>query len=130
MNQALIQELIRKTLTRKIPFPEVLATLKEEAVESYHIDFIRNEARYYAKSGESFTIAVPFEHKGVGLEFSAEMLEAINRRVQSGQAAYADFVAEGTAAGCAYYIVYLEGKKVRYFGRDGGEHVQHFPGSR
>lgn len=130
MNQAWIQELIEKTLTRKIPFLEVLATLKKEGVESYHVDFLRNEVRYYAKSGESFMIEVAFEHNGVAPEFSAEKLEAINRRVQSGQAAYADFVREGTAAGCAYYIVYLEGKQVRYFGRDGGEHVQHFPGSR
>lgn len=99
-------------------------------MESYHVDFMRNEARYYAKSGDSFMIAVPFEHNGVGPEFSAKGLEALNRRVQSGQATYADFVREGTAAGCAYYIVYLDGKKVRYFGRDGGEHVQYFPGSR
>ncbi len=129
MNQVLIQELIEKTLSRKIPFSEVLATLKKEEVESYHVDFLRNEVHYYAKSGQSFMIQVAFQHNGVAPEFSAGKLDAINRRVQSGQAAYADFVGEGTAAGCAYYIVYLEGKKVRYFGRDGGEYVQHFPGS-
>jgi uncharacterized protein YbcV (DUF1398 family) len=73
---------------------------------------------------------VALEHNGVAPEFSEEKLEAVNRRVQSGQAAYADLVKEGTAAGCACYIVYREGKKVRYFGCDGGDHVQHFPGSR
>jgi len=130
MNQALIQELVANTLTRKIPFPEVLGTLKKEGVESYHVDFLRNEVRYYAKAGGSFIIDVAFQHDGVAPEFSAEKLEAINQRVQAGQAAYADFVRDGTAAGCASYIVFLEGKKVRYFGRDGGEHVQHFPGSR
>ena len=66
----------------------------------------------------------------VAADFSAEKIEGINQRVQAGQAAYPDFVREGAAAGCAYYIVYLNGKKVRYFGRDGGEYVQHFPGSR
>lgn len=130
MNQALLQELIEKALAREITFPEILAALRKEGVESYHVDFLRNEYRYYAKSGESFATGVGFEHNGVAPEFSEEKLEAINRRVQSGQASYADFVREGTAAGCAYYTVFLEGKKVRYFGRDGGEHVQHFPGSR
>ena len=131
MNQALIQELIANTtLTRKVPFPEVLGTLKKEGVESYHVDFLRNEVSYYAKAGGSFLIDVAFQHEGVAPEFSPEKLEAINQRVQSGQAAYADFVREGAAAGCACYIVFLEGKKVRYFGRDGGEHVQHFPGPR
>jgi uncharacterized protein YbcV (DUF1398 family) len=50
--------------------------------------------------------------------------------VQAGQAWYADFVKEGAAAGCAYYIVYIYGKKMRYLGRDGDEYIQYFPGSR
>lgn len=130
MNQALLKKLIGKALSRETTFPEILATLRQEGVESYHVDFLRNECRYYAKSGESFVTGAAFEHHGVAPEFSEEKLDAVNRRVQSGQAAYADFIREGAAAGCAYYIVYLEGKKVRYFGRDGGEHVQHCPGSR
>lgn len=130
MNDALIQELIEKALARKITFPEILAILNKEEVESYHVDFVRNEVRCYTKGGESFAVNAPFVHQGVSDDFSAEKLEAINRRVQSGHASYADFVREGTAAGCAYYIVYLNGRLVRYFGRDGGEHVQYFPGSR
>jgi uncharacterized protein YbcV (DUF1398 family) len=73
---------------------------------------------------------VALVHDGVAAEFSAEKIERINQRVQAGQACYPDFVKEGTAAGCAYYIVYLNGKKVRYSSRDGGEYVQHFPGPR
>jgi uncharacterized protein YbcV (DUF1398 family) len=130
MNKAIVQELIDKALARKITFPEILATLAKEGVESYHVDFLRNEYRYYTTNGESLVTDVALVHDGVAAEFSAEKLESINRKVQSGQAAYPDFVREGTAAGCAYYIVYLNGKKVRYFGRDGGEYVQYFPGSR
>lgn len=130
MNNALIQDVIEKALAREITFPEILATLTNEGVESYHVDFLRNEVRYYANSGESLVVNASFVHQGVAGEFSAEKLDAINRRVQSGQASYADFVREGAAAGCACYVVYLNGKLVRYFGRDGGEHVQYFPGSR
>jgi uncharacterized protein YbcV (DUF1398 family) len=130
MNKAVIQELIDKALARKNTFPEILATLGKEGVESYHVDFQRNEYRYYAKSGEPFVTEVALVHDGVVADFSAEKLESINKKVQSGQAAYPDFVREGTAAGCAYYIVYLNGKKVRYFGRDGEEYIQYFPGSR
>jgi hypothetical protein len=49
--------------------------------------------------------------------------------VTSGRAGYADFVRESPAAGRAYYIVYLKGKMVRYFGRNGGEHIQYFSGA-
>jgi uncharacterized protein YbcV (DUF1398 family) len=130
MNQALLLELVDKALARRTTFPEILTALRKEGVESYHVDFLRNEYRCYARTGESFLTRIAFEHNGVAPEFSAEKLEAINRRVQAGEAGYTDFVREGAAAGCAHYIVYLEGKKVRYFGRDGGEHVQHFPASR
>nr|WP_286676440.1 DUF1398 family protein [Paracidobacterium acidisoli] len=115
----------------KITFPEVLATLSRNEVESYHVDFLRNEFRYYRSNGESLVTSVPLVHDRVAPAFSAEKLDAINRKVQSGEWSFADFVRESTAAaGCAYYMVYLNGKKVRYFGRDGDEHVQYFPGSR
>jgi uncharacterized protein YbcV (DUF1398 family) len=130
MNQAVIQELIRKALANEITFREILATLGKEGVESYHVDFVRNELRYYATNGESPLTAAALLHGGVAAEFSAEKIEHINKRVQAGQASYPDFVAEGAAAGCVYYIDYLDGEKVRYFGRDGGEHLQQFPGSR
>jgi len=130
MNHAVIQNLIRKALARQITFTEILASLIKEGVESYHVDFLRNEFRCYATSGESLVSGAALVHDGVAAQFSAEKLERINQKIQAGQAAYPDFVKEGTAAGCAYYIVYLNGKKVRYFGRDGGEYVQAFPGSR
>lgn len=130
MNQSLVQSLLDRALTRSITFPEILVTLTKEGVESYQVDFLRNECRYYAINGESFVAEFPFVHDGVDRDFSAEALENINQRVQAGKAGFPDFVKEGTAAGCACYTVYLNGKKVRYFGRDGGEHVQYFPGSK
>jgi len=130
MNEAAIHRLIDGALTRAIKFSEILAALAKEGVEAYHVDFIRNEYRYYAKNGETFVTSVPLIHDGVAAQFSAEKIDAINKRVQAGEAWYPDFVKEGAAAGCAYYIVYLNGRKVRYFGRDGGEHIQYFPGAQ
>ncbi len=130
MNNVLIQELIDRSLARSISFPEILANLVCEGVESYHVDFLRNEYRYYAQNGESFVTPVPLVHDAVAAAFSAERIEAMNKRVQAGEAWYPDFVEEAAVAGCAYYIVYVNGKKVRYFGRHGGEHVQPLPGAK
>jgi hypothetical protein len=88
---------------------------------------MRKEYRYYAADGASYVTAVPLMHDGVARTFSKDRLVAINRRVQAGQAWYPDFVKEAAAAGCAYYIVYVNGGKVRYFGRDGDEYVQRVP---
>jgi len=130
MDKKTIEGVVNRALAKAITFPGVLATLQKEGVESYHVDFLRNEYRYYARNGESFVTNVTLVHDGVAHEFPADKLESINKQVQAGQAWYPDFVREGTAAGCAYYIVYLCGGKVRYFGRDGDEYVQLFPGSR
>lgn len=130
MNEAIGRDLIHKALAGQITFPEILATLAKESVECYHVDFLRNECRFYTKSGDSAAVQIEFLHNGVAPEFSPETIEAINRRVQAAAASYPDFVKEGTAAGCACYAVYVNGKKARYFGRDGGEYVQLFPGSR
>lgn len=130
MDKTTIQSVIDRALEKAITFPEILATLQKEGVESYHVDFLRNEFRYYARNGESLATDVALVHDGVAPAFSTEKLENINKRVQSGQAWYPDLVKEGAAAGCAYYIVYLHGRKVRYFGRDGDEYIQYFPNSR
>jgi len=131
MDEATIRDLIDKALAKKIAFPEILTRLNQGGVESYHVDLLRNEFRCYTGSGGSLVTSVPLVHDEVAPAFSAEKLEIINKRVQAGEWSFSDFVRESTAtAGCAYYVVYLKGKKVRYFGRDGDEHVQHLPGSR
>ena len=130
MNKTLIKEVIAKTLTGTITFPEVLKTLSSEGIESYHMDYLRGESRYYSQNGESFLIKLEHTFPAVAEEFFPEGVVAAIRRSQAGLSKYPDFIRESAAAGCAYYVVYLNGKKVRYFGRDGGEHVEHFPGAK
>ena len=129
MNAAVIEGLIDQALAKAITFPAILKTLEQEGVESYHVDFARNETRYYGAEGASYASTVPLVHDSVAQVFSKDRLVDVNRRVQAGEAWYPDFVREAAAAGCAYYIVYVKGGKVRYFGRDGDEHVQYFPGA-
>lgn len=129
MNETVIKGLIDQTLAKTITFPAILKALEEEGVHSYHVDFARNEYRYYAADGATYVRSVPLVHGGVAANFSKDRLVDVNRRVQAGQAWYPEFVKEAAAAGCAYYIVYVNGGKVRYFGRDGDEYIQYFPGA-
>lgn len=130
MNVSLLKQVFEKALAGTVSFPEILATLKQQDVESYHVDMVRRECRFYANIGESCVTPMALVHAGVAEEFSEHALVNVNRRVQTGQANYSAFVREAAAAGCAYYIVYLNGRKVRYFGRNGDESIQYFPGSR
>jgi uncharacterized protein YbcV (DUF1398 family) len=128
MNENVVKEVITQTLSGTIAFPEVVRLLSNEGFDSYHVDFLRGEGRYYHHTGESLQEKFDHEFPPIAENFSAEGVQAAIRRILAGSSRYPDFIRECASAGCAYYIVYLTGKKVRYLGRNGGEHVEYFPG--
>lgn len=127
MNTALIQKTIEGSLDATMIFPQIVGLLIEEGIESYHVDIIRSENRYYKPCGESHVAKVDLIHSQPAEDFSADQVNAAVRKVQSGNSNYKNFMKEITEAGCVYYIAYLSGKKVIYFGRKGEMHVELFP---
>jgi uncharacterized protein YbcV (DUF1398 family) len=70
MNHDVIKHLIDGSLAKSITFPAILQTLAQEGVESYHVDFVRREYRYYATDDASYVTAVPLVHEGVARTFA------------------------------------------------------------
>ena len=101
--------------------------LLNEGVESYHVDLVRSENRYYMPSGETHVETVPFKHSKAAEKFSANLVEAAIKSIQAGKIDYKQFLHQIMDAGTVYYIAYLSGKRVIYFGREGDFHVEHFP---
>jgi uncharacterized protein YbcV (DUF1398 family) len=118
-----IQESLNGTMT----FPQVVGKLLEQGVESYHVDLTRSENRYYDAGGESAVIEVPHRTHLAAADFSPEGVHAAIRKSQAGEIKYPRFLEEISQAGCVYYIAYLAGKQVIYFGRKGEMHVEKFP---
>lgn len=127
MNKAVIQNMIDGSHAGTVIFPEVVATLLKEGIESYHVDYIRNENTYYHTSGETLTFDVKHLENNVADQFSVEGIKAIIKKAQTGQVSYTEFCKGAKAAGCAYYIAYLKGERVLYLGKDGDQHVEYFP---
>jgi uncharacterized protein YbcV (DUF1398 family) len=127
MNIKLINEIIQGTLKNTMTFPEVVTKLLNEGVESYHADLVRSENRYYMPSGETHVVTVPFEHSKAAEKFSASLVEAAIKSIQSEKIDYKQFLHQIMDAGTVYYIAYLSGKRVIYLGREGDFHVEHFP---
>lgn len=130
MNKAAIKSTIDKSLSGAAKFPDVVGALLAEGVESYHVDLVRSENRYYAADGESHVENVPFEHPRAAAEFSAEKVQAAVKKAQAGQIDYPQFLREILAAGTVHYVAYLAGKRVVYCGRNGDSHTEFFPGAR
>jgi uncharacterized protein YbcV (DUF1398 family) len=70
---------------------------------------------------------VPFQHPKAAEAFSAEEVASAVKSIQQGKINYQEFVDQIMAAGTVFYIAYLTGKQVIYFGRKGELHIEKFP---
>ncbi|MBA3237296.1 MAG: DUF1398 family protein [Parachlamydiaceae bacterium] len=127
MKKEIIQEIINRNSSGTIIFPEVLEILSKEKVESYHVDFLRNESRYYGVDGESLVMITAHSQVPIPERFSIVQFKGILQQVQEEKINYEEFCDGSKASGCAYYIVYLRGKQVHYMGRNGEQYIEHFP---
>lgn len=127
MRKEIIQEIIDRNFLGTITFPEVLEILSKERIESYHVDFLRNENRYYGMNGESLVMEVIHSQSQIPEKFLIEQFKMVLMKIQAGKINYEEFCSEIKASGCAYYIVYINGKQVHYLGRNGEEYIEHFP---
>lgn len=111
-------------------FPQIVRTLLQIGVDSYHVDLVRSENRYYDSEGNSQVVPMPAKAPKAGQSFSAVAVSAAIKKSQKGEIEYGRFLDEITGAGCVYYIAYLAGKKVIYFGRNGDMHIELFPNTK
>ena len=131
MQSEIVAEAARATLDGSIPFPEVVRRLIETGVEYYHVDYVALQKTYYSASGEVIKTPVNYEGlPGVSADFNADALRmAILDSQQNGQH-YRDFTTRAMRAGVQGYIAFLRGQRVTYWGRNGDQHIEWFPGAK
>ena len=127
MNTEVMKKTTAGSLNGTMTFPEVIANLSVEGVESYHADLMRLEKTFYMPDGETFVESLDFEPPQAADDFSdSEVVSAI-RAIQAKEINYQEFLRRIMKAGTTSYNVYLNGKKAIYFGRKGEFHVENFP---
>lgn len=130
MNTTIIIETARKTLAGTISFPEVVGRLLATGVEYYHVDYIGMRKTFYSAEGEMVVTAIDYEGlPPVSAEFSAEAMKANILDSQRNGQKYRDFTRRSMEAGVQGYFAFLRGQRVTYFGRQGDEHTEWFPGA-
>jgi uncharacterized protein YbcV (DUF1398 family) len=113
---------------KNVPFPQVVAKLAAAGVETYSADLVRLEKTFYAASGETCAHRVPLADPGmVAPAFSAPEVRVAVGEIQQGRVSYSDFLRRIIAAGTMGYLVFITGRRVLYFGRDGQSHLEVFP---
>lgn len=130
MNADIVAQMARATLAGSVAFPEVVRQLMETGVEYYHVDYVALNKRFYSANGSMVTTLITFEHlPAVAADFDVASLKAAIFDSQHHQQSYRDFTRRAMTAGVQGYMAFLRGQRVTYWGRDGEQHTEWFPGA-
>lgn len=130
MNTKMITETARKTLDGTMSFPEVVGQLLAAGVEYYQVDYVGLRKTFYSADGDA--VVTPINYEGlppVAADFDPAALRADILDSQRNHQPYRDFTQRAMTAGTQGYFAFLRGKRVTYFGRQGDQHTEWFPGA-
>jgi uncharacterized protein YbcV (DUF1398 family) len=130
MNTEMITKAARATLEGAMSFPEVVGQLLPAGVEYYHVDYVGMRKSFYGANGDMVVTAIDYEGlPPVAADFDVAALRADILDGQRNGQEYRNFTRRAMEAGTQGYFAFLRGKRVTYFGRQGDQHTEWFPGA-
>ena len=127
MEIKVIDECKELSLAGRITFPEVVMKLAGAGVERYIADMVGRSTYYYGIDNSAYSTEFKFDAQQVAQNFNATAVKSAITEIQQGHSNYKTFLAQIISAGCCHYEVFITGRKVIYFGRDGSSHTELFP---
>ena len=131
MNANHIRKAALAAVSGSKPFPEIVGDLIVEGVEYYHVDYVRFQFTFYGSEGA--VVVAPFTIENlpeVGRELDGPALKAAILDSQRNGQKFTRFSTRAMEAGVQSYYAFLRGKRVTYFGRNGDQHIEWFPGTQ
>jgi uncharacterized protein YbcV (DUF1398 family) len=105
--------------------------LSTAGVEYYHVDYVGLRKTFYSADGNMVVTPINFEGlPPVATEFSAADLRGNILDSQRNGQKFRDFTRRAMENGVQGYFAFLRGKRVTYFGRQGDQHTEWFPGTK
>ncbi|MBA5869039.1 MAG: DUF1398 domain-containing protein [Nitrospira sp. CR2.1] len=131
MNANEIAELAKATVKGSMPFPEIVGKLIANGVEYYHVDYALGSFSFYSATGAVVTAPLLIEGlPPISEHFDATLLRAAILDSQQHGQPFRAFCERAVKAGVQGYFAFLRGKRVTYFGRQGEQHTEWFPGAQ
>ena len=125
--ETLLRETFNASNEGKMHFAEVITRLVAAGIESYSVDYRSHHATYFLDNDETIAFELDTPATSIPRQFIGEDLQAAIRGSQQGVVMYPEFKRLSMAAGCVGYTVWISGRHVTYFGRNGETHVERFP---
>jgi uncharacterized protein YbcV (DUF1398 family) len=125
--ESIIRETLDASNQGRIHFGQVISHLLQAGVESYHVDYRSARATYYMPSDETLTLDLDMPQIQINQNFNSAGIKAAILGAQRGEVMYPEFKQLSQQAGCIGYTVWIAGRHVTYYGRNGEQHIEHFP---
>ena len=126
-----ILEAVQATLTGSMPFPEIVEGLISNGVEYYLVDYASKTFTFYSAEGAVVHAPLPIDDlPAIAEDFNQVSLRAAILDSQQHGQKFRDFSKRAVAAGVQGYFAFLRGQRVTYFGRQGDQHTEWFPGAK
>lgn len=131
MNTPLITAAAQATLSGTMPFPQIVRQLMEAGVEFYHVDYLGRRKTFHDGEGATVSLPIPWENlPPVAVDFDIAGLRANILDSQQNHQSWSDFSIRAMKGGVQGYFAFLRGQRVTYFGRQGDQHTEWFPGAK
>lgn len=126
MNYEIANECATLSDQEKITFPEIVQRLMKADIELYYADLLQSNKTFY--SGDTtHTVKCLKKHDKVSPSFNLDGVVKAIKQIQFGEIKYQEFVKKIMDSGILCYMVFITGRKAIYFGRNGEQHIEHFP---
>lgn len=111
----------------RLHFGQMIGQLVVAGVHSYHVDYRAGRTTCHLAGDEVVDVDAERPREPIGARFDGDALREAIRGAQQGTVMYPEFKRLSQRAGCAGYTVWIAGRHVTYFGRNGETHVERFP---
>lgn len=122
-----IRQVFHASQQGEIHFGQVIAALSDAGVESYLVDYRARQTTYHLNNDEHLILSMSAAETQIAQNFDATVIKGAILGAQQGEVLYPEFKQISMQAGCVGYIVWIVGRHVCYFGRQGEQHIEHFP---
>ncbi|BCM24481.1 DUF1398 domain-containing protein [Methyloradius palustris] len=123
----IIENSARQSYEGSIHFGQVIGNLMNAGVESYFADYRSPSTTYYLPSDENIRLILKVPQLKIAHVFDKEAIQNAIRGAQRGEVKYPQFLELSMQAGCIGYFVWITGRHVTYYGRNGETHIEPFP---
>lgn len=114
------------SFTSKMPFSSLVTTLEKMGVESYRVDMAEKSTCYHMLNGEVMSESFHF-YGDIAQDFDDGEVRSAIFDIKNNHLEHQEFLKRIMNAGITSYTIFIKGRKIIFYGRNGDSYLENFP---